>query len=115
MFIITLIIDVIRALSKSKEDLMLENLALRQSLANFKAKGKRPKITDIDRFFWIALKQTWSRWINALVVVKPETVINWQKKRFKKHWHKISSKNKKPGRPRTRKEIRSLIYRDRPT
>ncbi len=78
--VITLIIDVIKALSRSKADLMLENLALRQFLANFKAKGRKPKMTDIDRFFWIALKQTWSKWIESLIIVKPETVIYWQKK-----------------------------------
>ena len=56
------------------------------------------------------LKQSWSKWIGTLVIVKPETVIDWQRRRFKKHWTKISSKNKKYGRNITRKEIRDLIY-----
>jgi hypothetical protein len=30
---------------------------------------------------------------------------------FKKHWTKISTKNKKPGRKRIKKEIRDLIFR----
>ncbi len=111
VFIIALMVDAVRGLSKSKKDLVLENLALRQSLANFKAKRKRPKITDMDRLFWIALKQTWSKWIDALIIFKPETVINWQKKRFKDYWYKISFENRKPGRPRIKKEIRDLIYR----
>ena len=37
-------------------------------------------------------------------------MITWQKRRFKKHWAKLSSKNnKKPGRKPIRKEIQDLI------
>jgi hypothetical protein len=45
-----------------------------------------------------------------LIIVKPETVIDWQRRRFKKYWTKISSKNKKYGRKITKIEIRDLIY-----
>ncbi|MGA1867322.1 MAG: hypothetical protein ACMUJM_02130 [bacterium] len=45
-----------------------------------------------------------------MVILKPETLIDWQRRRFKKHWTKISSKNKKSGRKITKKEIRDLIY-----
>jgi hypothetical protein len=45
-----------------------------------------------------------------LIIVKPESVIHWQRRHFKKHWTKISSKKKKYGRKITKKEIRDLIY-----
>jgi len=55
------------------------------------------------------LKQTVVKWSDYLIIVRPETVIDWQKRRFKKHWSKISINNKKPGRKRVKKEIRDLI------
>ncbi|MFC1863528.1 integrase, partial [Thermodesulfobacteriota bacterium] len=45
------------------------------------------------------------------MIVNPETVIDWQNRRFKKHWTRISTKNKRPGRKRLRKEVRDLIFR----
>jgi hypothetical protein len=83
-------------------------MALRQQLVAYLAK-KKPKITDIDRSFWIAMKQIWPKWIYNLLIVKPETVINWQKQRFKDYWRKKSLKNRKPGRLPIDKEIINLI------
>jgi putative transposase len=109
LFII--LIRIIQISHKSKSELILENLALRQQLAIYKTKKTKPKLSNLDRSFWIALKQTFSKWTDYLVIVKPETVIDWQNQKFKKHWAKISTKNKKPGRKRINKEIRDLIYR----
>ena len=89
----------------------MENLALRQQLSNYRTKKTKPKITNLDRSFWIVLKQSFIKWSDYLIIVRPETVIDWQKRRFKKHWTKISTQNKKPGRKRVNKEIRDLIYR----
>ena len=47
--------------------------------------------------------------MEALIIVKPETVICWQQKRFKKYWTKKSAKKNKPGRPSLKLEIRKLI------
>lgn len=64
----------------------LENVALRQQLAVFTRERKRPRLRDRDRLFWIALKRIWKEWRAALVMVQPETVIEWQRKRFKRYW-----------------------------
>ncbi len=109
--VFVIIIKIFKIVLKSKDDLVLENLVLRQQLGLFKAKKVKANLTEIDRTFWVALKQAWSKWIDVLVIVKPETVIDWQNRRFKKYWHKKSSKNRKPGRKPTIKEIRELIYR----
>jgi putative transposase len=101
---------IIKSLFKSKKDLLLENMALRQQLSTFLIKRSKPKSTDVNRSFWIALKKVFSKWGDILVIVKPETVIDWQNRRFKKHWSKISFR-KKPGRKRIKKEIRDLIIR----
>jgi putative transposase len=107
----TIFLVIIQTLFKSKSNLLMENLALRHQLSNFLIKKTKPNLTDLDRTFWVALKQAYGKWMNFLIIVKPETVIDWQKRRFKKHWTKLSNKNKKPGRKRTNKEIRDLIYR----
>ena len=55
--------------------MILENLALRQQLATYQKKKTKPTVTNLDRSFWIALKQSWDKWMDALIIVKPETVI----------------------------------------
>jgi len=90
------------------EQVALENAALRQQLAVFKRDVKRPKLRRWDRLFWIGLRAIWKDWKSALVIVRPETVISWQQKRFKRYWWRLSQ-SKGPGRPRVSSEIRTLI------
>jgi len=90
------------------QQVALENAALRQQLAVFKRDLKRPKLRRWDRLFWIGLRAIWKDWKSALVIVRPETVISWQQKRFKRYWWRLSQP-KGPGRPRVSSEIRTLI------
>ena len=92
-----------------QKQVALENAALRQQLAVFKRDIKRPKLNDRDRLFWIGLRMLWQDWKSALLIVRPETVISWHRKRFKRYWWKLSQP-KQPGRPRIRSEIRKLIH-----
>src|SRR2546425_3636622 len=86
----------------------LENAALRQQLAVFKRDIKRPRLHRRDRLFWIGLRTIWKKWKSALVIVRPETVISWQRKRFKRYWWRLSQA-KGPGRPPMSTEIRKLV------
>ncbi|MGA1869671.1 MAG: hypothetical protein ACMUJM_14125 [bacterium] len=83
--ILVILINIFKTVYKSKNDIIIENLVLKQQLATYPARKKKPIIKERDRAFWIALKKSWSKWIDTLVIVKPETVIGWQKRRFKKH------------------------------
>jgi len=49
---------------RSREDLMLENLALRQQLLALRAKGPRRRLGSFDKVFWVALRKLWSGWKN---------------------------------------------------
>jgi putative transposase len=69
---------------------------------------KRPRFRDRDRLFWIALKKLWKHWRAAVVIVQPETVIAWQRKRFKRYWWRLSQP-KGPGRPQVHAELRKLV------
>ena len=97
------------ARSSLKAQLALENLALRQQLAIVHRKSKRPKLTKADRAFWVALCRLWPDWHNALLIVKPETVIGWHRKGFKLYWTWKS--RHRGGRPPIDAQIRTLIRR----
>jgi len=60
----------------------LKNLALRQQVAVLKAQRPRPALDDTDRAFWVALRSAWPRWVNALVIMKADTVAKWHRERF---------------------------------
>ena len=98
-----------RSSLKPQRELALENLALRQQLAIVQRKTKRPKLSKADRAFWVALCRLWPDWHNALLIVKPETVIGWHRKGFKLCWTWKS--RKRTGRPPIDAELRTLIRR----
>ena len=95
---------------KPRSELIIENLALRQQLAVLKEKKPRPRLTNADRAFWIVLRGLWSRWSEALVIVKPETVVRWHRAGFRQFW-RWRSRRRRVGRPRVSQEIRNLIQR----
>jgi len=55
-----LIFEFLRLIFRSKQDIVLENLALRQQLAVQQRSIKRPKIKNTDRVFWVWLSRTWN-------------------------------------------------------
>jgi transposase InsO family protein len=71
---------------------------------------KRPQLRARDRLFWVILSRFWSNWREALIIVKPDTVVRWHKKGFKIFW-KFKSRRKGPGRPPISPEIRDLVRR----
>jgi transposase InsO family protein len=88
----------------------LENLALRRQLAAFRRRRKRPILTEWDRLFWIGLSRVWAGWKGALVVVQPETVLRWQRDRFRRYWTALSRSTDRPlGRPALAPDVRRLI------
>jgi len=95
---------------RSRRDLLLENLALRQQLATLVPR-RRPLIRPADRAFWVALRRMWSGWADALVIVKPETVIRWHRAGFRLYWRWLSRRDKRGGRPAVDREVRDLIRR----
>jgi len=109
IFLTATIVRGLRAACRSKADLVLENLALRQQVTALKQQRPRPFLHEADRAFWVALRAAWTRWKSRLVIVKPETVIDWHRRRFRRHWTKISRQNRGPGRPPVTVEVRKLI------
>src|SRR5258708_18775506 len=88
----------------------LENLAVRPQLAVSKRTLTRPKVRRSDRLFWVALSRVWAGWRQALVIVSPNTVLRWQRRRFCAHWTKLSARPI-AGRPPVDAEIKALVKR----
>ena len=80
-----------------------------QQLAIYKRTKKRPRIKERDRVFWMALSKIWISWKSHLVIVKPETVIRWHRRKFKDYWRKLSRSKKSLGRPPITKEHIAFI------
>ena len=80
------VIAYIRAFFLARHKLALEAVALRQQLAVFKRKQPRPQVRRIDRLFWIVLRRLWPGWIEALIIVKSETVVSWHRAGFRLFW-----------------------------
>ena len=72
----------LRSAVRTHRELALENLALRQQLAVWKARQPRPRLTDMDRIFWVLLSRLWTSWRHSLQLVRPETVVRWHRDGF---------------------------------
>ena len=95
---------------KGHHAVVLENLALRQQLAIYKRKKKRPRLVGRDRWFWIALSALWKDWRRVLCVVHPDTVVRWQRERFRQYWAHLSKRSgRRLGRPPVSFQLRTLI------
>jgi hypothetical protein len=94
------------ALFRRRRHQAIVELALRQQLAIYARKRQRPRLSPLDRAFWVGLSRLWPRWKTVLVVVQPETVVRWQRQRFRRYWQSISSPG--PGRPPISEETQAL-------
>jgi len=54
---------------RSRADLALEIVALRQQIAVLKRKRRRPQLNSLDRLFWMALRRLSPGWKQVLVIV----------------------------------------------
>ena len=79
----TLLLRCALAFFRSRRDQTIVELALRQQLAAYAQRRPRPRLTSVDRAFWVALHRLWPRWKEVLVIVKPDTVIRWHRKGFR--------------------------------
>jgi putative transposase len=107
---VILLFRLVRLLGSGHEAIALENAALRLQLAAYRRNRARPKLTAFDRLFWCTLSKFWRRWRTVLFVVQPDTVVRWQRERFRRFWAQLSQrKTTGRGRPAVAAQIRRLI------
>lgn len=105
----------VRALFRCRGDQAIVELALRQQLAVYSHQKTNPRLTPLDRAFWVALSRTWTRWRDVLCIVQPETVVRWHRKGEEAklpsglYWRSVSRRG--PGRPPISPELQALIRR----
>ena len=110
---VTLLLHLLRLLPffcGGHRQLAIENLALRQQLAVYKRTATRPRLRTTDRLFWVGLARAWTRWRQPLVIVTPDTVLRWQRCRFRAYWTRLSA-GPIGGRPPVTAEIKALVAR----
>src|SRR5271166_2628835 len=65
---------------RSREELLLENLALRQQLLALHAKRPRPRLSSVDRLFWILVDGDVERQGNLLCDSRTaQTALRWSR------------------------------------
>ncbi len=86
--IVMILVAFVREILTSRATLRLENIALRQQVAVLNRERPRPRLRlrPLDRVFWVFLSRLWPRWKDALVIVKPETVVSWHRQGFRLFW-----------------------------
>ena len=95
---------------ESRASLEAENLVLRQQLVILSRKSRsRVRPRNIDRLTFVWLYRCFPDILNAITVVKPETVIRWHRCGFRAYWRWKS--RRRGGRPKIDREIRDLIRR----
>jgi putative transposase len=107
---LNLLLGLLRRALRSRDDLLMENLVLRQQLAVYARRPKRPSLRNEDRLFWSAVARIWAPWRSHLRLVQPETVIGWHRTAWRHYWT-WKSRARRPGRPRIDPELRELIRR----
>ena len=56
---LTIAIRAVRWAIRSRFDLVLENIALKQRVETLKQKRPRLQLADVDRTFWAAMRRLW--------------------------------------------------------
>jgi len=93
---------------RSRQSLVLENIALRHQLDVFQRNAKRPRLKPSDRVFWALFSRFQPDWRRHLIIVQPKTVVGWHRNGWRLYW-KWKSRSKRQGRPAVSVETRNLI------
>src|SRR5215813_13078344 len=99
----------IRLLLSGHHAIALENAALRVQLTAFQRKRRRPLLTTFDRLFWVCLSRVWRGWRGPLRYVQADTVVRWERERFRKFCACRSRADRRRGSRPATVEIRRLI------
>ncbi len=98
------------ALFRSRASLEAENLVLRHQLNVLRRKSPdRIAFSGLDRMVFAGLYALAPNILDALKIVKPDTVIRWHRAVFRAYWRWKS--RRRGGRPRTQPIFASLFAR----
>ena len=96
-------------LMRNKTELVAENVLLRQQLIILKRSVKQPKLISRDRWLMVLLSSKLAHWKQALLIIKPDTLLRWHRELFKWIWHRKSKHT--GGKPPLSADVIALIQR----
>src|SRR5262245_4143419 len=102
------LLSLLGLLFKSKSCLAAENAALRQQVIVLQRKIRgRPEFIDSERLFFIQLYRWFPSVLNAIKIIRPETLVRWHRAGLRRYW-RWKSRNL-GGRSRIDADLRALI------
>ena len=105
-----LILRLLASPIKSRSRLEAENAALRQQLVALQRNLRgRVEFTNGDRMFFVLLYRWFPSILQAMAIVRPETVVRWHRAGFRRYWRWKSWE--RGGRPPIEPELLVLIRR----
>ena len=107
-FVLRVLLRLLRWTGRSRQDLILENLAVRHQIAVLERTARRPALRDRDRRLWSLLAQEWMGWRTPLPSVQPATVVGWHRTAWRRYG-RWTSRGRRPGRPRLDTETQAII------
>jgi transposase InsO family protein len=105
---LSLFVHVLVSPFKTQAQLEAEIVILRHQLNVLRRRvPSKPKLTATDRLLFVWLYRLFPTVLNAIRIIRPETVIRWHRMGFRLYWRWKS--RSRGGRPRVPLEIRRLI------
>lgn len=101
------VLSTLADMSRSKRELIAENIILRQQLIVLERQIARPQLKQRDRQLLVVLASRIQSWREALIIVQPETLMRWHRRGFKLFWRRKS--RGRLGRPPIAAEAIALI------
>ena len=82
----SLVVGTLADMTRGKGELIAENALLRQQVIILQRQTKRPQVTQHDRGLLVLLARWTRHWKDALVIVKPDTLLGWHRQGFRLYW-----------------------------
>jgi len=82
----SLILGTLNDLTRSKSQLIAETALLRQQLIVLNRQGKKPRFIPPGRLLLVSTASTVQSCKQALLIVKPDTLLHWHRQGFKLLW-----------------------------
>src|SRR4051794_29670089 len=98
-------------LFRSRKSLEAEVVALRHQLNVLLRRSghKRPALSRFDRLVFVGLYRFVPSVLDAVTIVRPETIMRWHRAGFRAFWH-WKSRAKRAGRPQAPLEVRWTCF-----
>jgi hypothetical protein len=79
--ILSAVVSIFAFRFRSRASLELKLIALQHQLAVLRRQRPgRPQLSSLDRLLWVWLYRIWPQVIDAMILLKPATVVQWHRK-----------------------------------